>query len=130
VHPRFAGQTGDRYDRRGYRQAVARASDRAFSHPAVSELQAKIQAAPKGSRRRAMAELRAWKEEHQAELRNWRDEHRWSPLQLRHTFATLIRARYGLEATSNVLGHAKADVTQIYAERDLAQARQIAAEVG
>ena len=33
----------------------------------------------------------------------------WSPLQLRHTAATAIRARYGLEAAQAVLGHAKAD---------------------
>ena len=35
----------------------------------------------------------------------------WAPLQLRHTAATAIRARYGLEAAQVVLGHAKADVT-------------------
>jgi integrase len=51
-------------------------------------------------------------------------------LQLRHTAATAIRAQYGLEVTSNVLGHAKADVTQIYAERDLSRARAVAAEIG
>jgi integrase len=54
----------------------------------------------------------------------------WSPLRLRHTAATLIRARYGLEGAQTVLGHARADVTQVYAERDLAKARQIMAEVG
>ncbi len=40
----------------------------------------------------------------------------WSPLQWRHTSATLIWARFGLEAASNVLGHAKLDTTLIYAE--------------
>jgi integrase len=54
----------------------------------------------------------------------------WSPLQLRHTAATAIRARYGLEAAQTVLGHAKPDTTLIYAERDLARAHAIAAEVG
>jgi len=44
---------------------------------------------------------------------------RWSPNQLRHTAGTEIRAKYGLEAAQIVLGHAKADVTQIYAQRDL-----------
>jgi integrase len=53
-----------------------------------------------------------------------------SPLQLRHTAATLIRARYGLEAAQNVLGHAKPDTTLIYAERDLVKVREIAAEIG
>ena len=54
----------------------------------------------------------------------------WSPLQLRHTAATAIRARFGLEAAQLVLGHARADVTQVYAERDLTKARAIMAEIG
>jgi integrase len=54
----------------------------------------------------------------------------WSPLQLRHTAGTAIRARYGLEAAQAVLGHAKADVTQVYAERDLAKARAVMSEIG
>ena len=54
----------------------------------------------------------------------------WTPLQLRHTAATIVRARYGLEAAQTVLGHAKADVTQIYAERDLARAHSVMAEIG
>jgi integrase len=54
----------------------------------------------------------------------------WSPLQLRHTAATAIRARFGLEASQVVLGHEKADVTQIYAERDAAKASAIMAEIG
>jgi integrase len=54
----------------------------------------------------------------------------WCPLQLRHTAATAIRARFGLEAAQTVLGHAKADVTQVYAERDLAKARDVMAEMG
>jgi integrase len=54
----------------------------------------------------------------------------WSPLQLRHTAATMIRSRYGLEAAQTVLGHSKADVTQIYAERDLTLAHTVMAEIG
>jgi integrase len=54
----------------------------------------------------------------------------FSPLQLRHTAATLIRARYGLESAQAVLGHARADTTQIYAERDTARARAVMAEIG
>jgi integrase len=54
----------------------------------------------------------------------------WSPLQLRHTAGTAIRARFGLEAAQAVLGHAKADVTQVYAERDLAKARAVMSEIG
>jgi integrase len=54
----------------------------------------------------------------------------WHPNQLRHAAATLIRARYGLEAAQAILGHAKADVTQVYAERDLAKAIAVMAEIG
>lgn len=55
---------------------------------------------------------------------------RWSPNRLRHSAATEIRARFGLEAAQVVLGHASADVTQVYAERDLAKAIEIMREVG
>jgi integrase len=54
----------------------------------------------------------------------------WSPLQPRHTAATAIRASFGLEAAQVVLGHAKADVTQVYVERDLAKAREVMREIG
>jgi integrase len=54
----------------------------------------------------------------------------WSPLQLRHGRATEIRRRYGLEASQCVLGHERADVTQLYAERNEALAARIMAEVG
>lgn len=55
---------------------------------------------------------------------------RWSPNQLRHTAATEIRAAHGLEASQAVLGHAKADITQIYAERDLQKAVDVARQQG
>jgi integrase len=54
----------------------------------------------------------------------------WSPNQLRHSSATAIRKAYGLEAAQLVLGHAKADVTQLYAERDFEVARRIMEKVG
>lgn len=43
---------------------------------------------------------------------------RWSPNQLRHNAATRIRKAYGLDVAQVVLGHSKADVTQIYADID------------
>ena len=55
---------------------------------------------------------------------------RWSPNRLRHTAATEIRRRFGLEAAQVVLGHSMADVTQIYTERDLAKAAAVIREVG
>lgn len=54
----------------------------------------------------------------------------WHPSQLRHTTATAIRARYGIEAASNVLGHEDLDTTRIYAEKASEQARRIVEEMG
>ena len=55
---------------------------------------------------------------------------RWKPNQLRHTRATEIRQKYGLEASQTVLGHSRADVTQIYAERNDDAARRIILKEG
>jgi integrase len=46
----------------------------------------------------------------------------WTPNQLRHAAATEIRKRFGLESSRVVLGHSKANTTEIYAERDQALA--------
>jgi len=54
----------------------------------------------------------------------------WHPNQLRHTFATEVRKRFGLEAAQVGLGHAKADVTQVYAESNAELMAAIAAAVG
>jgi integrase len=54
----------------------------------------------------------------------------WKPNQLRHAAATEIRKKFGLEAAQVVLGHAAADITQVYAERDATLAIQIAKEIG
>ncbi len=55
---------------------------------------------------------------------------RWTPNRLRHLYATEIRAKYGLEASQIMLGHAHADVTQIYAERDFLKAMEVARKEG
>lgn len=55
---------------------------------------------------------------------------RWSPLQVRHTAGTAIRARYGVEGAQVVLGHAEVTVTQLYAERDENLARRVMREMG
>jgi integrase len=54
----------------------------------------------------------------------------WRPHQLRHTAATEVRRRFGLEAAQVVLGHRHANVSEIYAERDLTLAARVAAEMG
>lgn len=55
---------------------------------------------------------------------------KWSPNRIRHSVATDIRKRFGLEAAQVILGHSKADVTQVYAERDIELARRVIKEVG
>ena len=54
----------------------------------------------------------------------------WHPNQIRHTFASEVRRLYGLEAAQVLLGHARADVTQVYAERDWGLAVRVAGEIG
>ena len=44
--------------------------------------------------------------------------------------ATAIRSRFGLEAAQVALGHAQADVTQVYAERDAKLARNVMKQIG
>jgi integrase len=55
---------------------------------------------------------------------------KWSPNQLRHSRATIIRERYGVEAAMVVLGHSDTGTTEIYAERNFELAARIMAEVG
>ncbi len=54
----------------------------------------------------------------------------WHPNQLRHAHGTEVRKRHGLEGAQVALGHTRADVTQVYAERDASFAARIAAEMG
>ncbi len=54
----------------------------------------------------------------------------WHPNQLRHTAATEFRSKFGLEAAQVLLGHSKADTTQVYAERDLKKAADVARKIG
>ncbi len=91
------------YTKDSYRERIQKACRRAF--PAPKELDAD-------------------------ERKAWEKSHRWAPNQLRHTAGTEIRAKFGLEAAQVVLGHSKASTTEIYAERDLRLAVQVAREVG
>lgn len=104
---------GNSYQVSSYRRAINRACDRAFPHPVLSAIRKK--------------DLTA---EQLTELKQWQSDHRWSPNQLRHTAATEIRRRFGLEAAQIVLGHSKADVTQVYAERDIAKGIEVARQIG
>lgn len=101
------------YSAASYRRAIHRACDKAFPHP---QLGYKL--------------LSKFTDEQKRELRKWQSEHHWSPNQLRHTAASEIRKEYGLEAAQVILGHSQANVTQIYAERDLAKGMEVARQIG
>lgn len=55
---------------------------------------------------------------------------RWTPHQLRHARANLVRSRLGVEAAQAVLGHRTVNATQLYAGRQLALAREAAEKLG
>ena len=114
-----------RYERQSYLTAIERACDRAFPLPA--------ELAP--CRKDGKIESRAmWWERltdaERARVKAWRREHRWSPYRLRHLFATKVRHAYDLEAAQVLLGHARADVTEIYAQKNLTLAAKVATEIG
>jgi hypothetical protein len=104
---------GEFYVTDAYRRAITRACDKAFPHPEFGGIP-----------------VRALTVEQLAEVRRWQSDHRWAPNRLRHAAATRIRAEFGLEAAQIVLGHAAADVTQVYAERDLAKGLEVARRIG
>lgn len=54
----------------------------------------------------------------------------WFPNMLRHTMATMIRRKHGIEAAQDYLGHERPEVTSIYAERSHERSRKIAEEMG
>ena len=54
----------------------------------------------------------------------------WHPNQLRHLYASEVRKTHGLEAAQVLLGHASANITQVYAERDMALAATVAMKIG
>lgn len=54
----------------------------------------------------------------------------WSPNQLRHAAATRLATEFGLVAAKTALGHSKIETTEIYAERDQAEARSIIGRIG
>ena len=104
---------GEQYTTDSYRRAIERACDLAFPHEKLAGLPAsKLSAKQKET------------------LDKWRKAHRWAPNRLRHTAATEVRREFGLEASQVVLGHSRADVTQIYAERDMAKGIEVAERIG
>jgi integrase len=108
---------GERYNTESYRRAIHRGCELAFEMPDTLRKPAKDETAEQKAARLKAASA-------------WRDKHCWAPNQLRHSAATEIRKRFGLEAAQVTLGHAAADVTQVYAERDMEKAAAVMAQVG
>ncbi len=104
---------GEHYTTQSYGRSIAAGCNKAFPHPTLA-----------GVSRDKLTPAQS------IELRTWRSEHRWSPNQLRHAAATEVRREFGLEAAQIVLGHSNANVTQVYAERDLAKGLEVAKRIG
>ena len=104
---------GDHYETASYRRAINRACDRAYPHPTLARVR----------RGTLTADQRT-------ELAEWQGTHRWAPNQLRHSAATEVRRRFGLEAAQVILGHSQANITEVYAERDIAKGIDVARAIG
>ena len=110
-------KAGDVFTTDTYRRAITRACEVAFGMP-------------KDLRRASRNETPEEKATRQAKATKWREKHCWAPNRLRHSAASDIRRRYGLEHAQVLPGHAEADMTQRYAEKDAEKARKVAWEIG
>jgi len=112
------------YNKDSYARAITRACEEAFGMP--REL--RVASVARGIRK--PKETPDGKVARLAAAKAWRREHCWHPNQLRHSAATEIRAQFGLEAAKATLGHTKTDMTEVYAEKDLKQAAEVARRIG
>ena len=102
--PGSARRFRSHYTKDSYRRAIERACDKAF--PIPDNL---------NNNKAASAE--------------WQKSHRWTPYQLRHTTATLIREALGdkgLSAVQAMLGQKSFDVAEMYARLDGSLAHEAA----
>jgi integrase len=134
--PKAKRRPADKFQKDAYNRAIMRACEAAFGMP--RDLRRASKKLSPSQKRRLCDEggepaVQQAEEERQHCLKlaaTWCAEHCWTPNQLRHTAATEIRRQYGLEAAQVVLGHTKADTTQVYAERDMALAAEIMQKIG
>ena len=98
-----ARRPGERYDAKSYRKAITYAIKAA--NKAIIEAARK-----KGTKPKTVPE--------------------WTPHQLRHTALTRARKEFGLEASSTFGGHRNMNVTEIYAEKNMALADKVAMRLG
>lgn len=106
------------YDVTAYNHAVQRACEIAMGMPSEYRVPSKstLSDEEKAARR--------------AKASEWRAKHAWSPNQLRHNAATLIREKYGIEVARIICGHANIATTEIYAEADLEMAARAILQMG
>jgi integrase len=109
------------YSPHSYAHAVEDACDRAFPPPPPLA-------------KREDETVKQWLDrltaDERTEVKAWRRRHHWHPNRLRHTYASEVRKEHGLEAAQVLLGHSRADVTQVYAERNESLAAAVAAKIG
>ena len=97
---------GDRYDKDAYNRAIRRAVEKANA--------ARLDAAVKNGINPEDVQFIP----------------RWHGNQLRHSVATSLHAKFGLEAVRTVLGHADPKITLVYAEADFSKAAEVMKAVG
>lgn len=121
---------GTQYTAAAYRQAIERACERAY--PLPEHLRPKrIELTDGTSREEKPAEWRSrLGPDGQAQVRAWRKDHTWTPHQLRHAAGTAIRKEHGTELARIILGHSTAFTTEVYAEADKEQAREVMIAIG
>ncbi len=112
---------GSHYTTQSYGRAIRDACFKAFPLP---------EALARGEKETHKAHKARLTKEQYDQVQAWYAAHYWHPHQLRHNYATSVRKQYGLEAAQVLLGHSSADVTQVYAERDMGRATQVAAKIG
>lgn len=91
---------GEFYSTIAYHHAIQRGCAKAFPWPEL-----------------AGRKIKDLSPEELARFKAWTAAHSFHPHQIRHTFATKVREKCGLEATQAAMGHRSVMATQIYAEK-------------
>jgi integrase len=138
---RPARKPSDAYETRSYATAIRYACLRAFPCPERKELarlvSEQMTEEAKGKPKKFKpSPLKARRIVYKARpdlvgaVELWKRQYLWSPNQLRHAAATEARKLFGIESASTMLGHARLDTTQIYAEKNLTLAIELAKKLG
>lgn len=124
---------GERYTTASYGRAIRRGCQLAFPAPALAELNRLIDditESDKLPRSKAEKIARQRRPDLVKSIRAHDRAQSFHAHQIRHTVATEVRRAHGLEAAQVMLGHSTLQATQVYAEKNEAVGRRIAADVG